>query len=85
MHEREALRWLQITYKVPTSMNIELPVANKTFVRQTEERSLLVGVEESELCATKIIPHAYISLKTTDLGYLSWFQKGKEHAAEKWR
>jgi hypothetical protein len=32
----------------PSSTNIELPVASKTFVRKAEERSLPVGGEESE-------------------------------------
>jgi hypothetical protein len=32
----------------PSSIDIELPGANKTFARQTEERSLPVGGEESE-------------------------------------
>jgi hypothetical protein len=41
--------------------------------------------------ATKVIPHAYILLKVTDLGYLNWDQKEKAnakkryHEAEKWR
>ena len=32
----------------PSSMDIELSVADKTFVRQAEEKSLPVGREESE-------------------------------------
>ena len=44
-----AIRLLDIHSDLfPSSMDIELPVANKTFVRKAEERSLPVGDEESE-------------------------------------
>ena len=44
-----AIRLLDIHSDLfPSSMDIELPVANKTFVRKAEERSLPVGGEESE-------------------------------------
>jgi hypothetical protein len=44
-----AIRLLDIRSDLfPSSMDIELPVANKTFVRKAEERSLPVGSEESE-------------------------------------
>jgi len=45
----KAIRLLDIHSDLfPSSMDIELPVANKTFVRKAQERSLPVGGEESE-------------------------------------